>query len=343
MNQISTIAGDRLCIGCGFNLTGQPIVREETYDLLIARCPECGAVAPLQEYPTLGKWAGRSAALLAGLVTLFLVGMIFIGSLSLYGAARGMSQTANTPIANAIAGAYFEDVLEDVLGGGTINAPSDQAIESYLYQMQDELDGNAPTQRFLGVTPNAQATPTAGRDPATITEEAVTRARSRWVNEWATVDDLWWEQQRRDTYLSEIGGLTGILWQVPPGVWVMLVIIGFIYGMLLAITMLHRKRRWLVVFGIVPIALAAVFMIVWPPQPSTWFRMVGAQAFSLAEVMIWPTIRAAAIIVAYASIAAGLLAGRTLARLLLTLLLPPRLRGALATLWTCDGLPVPRP
>ena len=49
------IQGDRVCIACGFNLCGQRIVREPRYNLLIARCPECGQAATLQEYPLLGR------------------------------------------------------------------------------------------------------------------------------------------------------------------------------------------------------------------------------------------------------------------------------------------------
>jgi len=48
-------------VGCGFNLHGQPIVREAHYGLVMVRCPECAQVAALQEYPSLGKWAGRLA------------------------------------------------------------------------------------------------------------------------------------------------------------------------------------------------------------------------------------------------------------------------------------------
>ena len=62
---VSILVGDRLCTKCGYNLTGQPVLREPHYEMLIVRCPECGAVAALQEYPVLGRWAGRWAALLA--------------------------------------------------------------------------------------------------------------------------------------------------------------------------------------------------------------------------------------------------------------------------------------
>src|SRR5262249_5687552 len=58
---------------CGHNLFGQPIVRERHYGLIIARCPECGTVSPLQEYPTLGPWATRIGMILTGLWLLLVV------------------------------------------------------------------------------------------------------------------------------------------------------------------------------------------------------------------------------------------------------------------------------
>lgn len=63
--RVSTVVGDRLCAACGFNLTGQPVMKETTYNLFIVRCSECGTVASLQEYPVLGIWANRWASLVA--------------------------------------------------------------------------------------------------------------------------------------------------------------------------------------------------------------------------------------------------------------------------------------
>ena len=75
---LDTISGDRACASCGFNLFGQPITRESHYGLIIARCPECGSVAALQEYPALGKWTRRWTGALAGLWLVLLVA-IFAG------------------------------------------------------------------------------------------------------------------------------------------------------------------------------------------------------------------------------------------------------------------------
>lgn len=82
--RVSTLAGDRLCTKCGYNLTGQAVVREPHYDMLMVRCSECGSVASIQEYPLLGRWAGRWAMLIAAawfaLLIIFLVatsGLLF--------------------------------------------------------------------------------------------------------------------------------------------------------------------------------------------------------------------------------------------------------------------------
>jgi len=84
---VSTITGDRACATCGFNLLGQPIVREEKYGLFIARCPECSTVAALQEYPSMGRWARRIGALAAALWLL----IVIAGSFAMGGALLGFT------------------------------------------------------------------------------------------------------------------------------------------------------------------------------------------------------------------------------------------------------------
>jgi hypothetical protein len=95
--RVSTLVGDRLCTRCGYNLVGQTIWRETHYNLLIVRCPECGTVASVQEYPLLGRWAGRWAALLAAVWLLVCLGMLFATAGIMYGfsqeAARDSCRT----------------------------------------------------------------------------------------------------------------------------------------------------------------------------------------------------------------------------------------------------------
>ncbi len=104
--RVSTIVGDRLCVGCGFNLTGQPVFKESVYSLLIARCPECGIVAPMQEYPILGKWAARWASLAAaGWLVIILAGA-FALSMYTFGASMAASEVGSERFGDHIASAY---------------------------------------------------------------------------------------------------------------------------------------------------------------------------------------------------------------------------------------------
>lgn len=92
--RVSELVGDRTCLKCGYNLIGQPIVRERHYDLLMVRCPECATVAALQEYPMLGRWANRWAMLLAGMWFLVLCGMVLATGLTLSSLSSSIASAA---------------------------------------------------------------------------------------------------------------------------------------------------------------------------------------------------------------------------------------------------------
>jgi hypothetical protein len=92
--RVSTVTGDRLCTTCSYNLVGQMVLREPHYGLLIVRCPECGTVASVQEYPLLGRWANRWGAVLAALYFIFLLGMWPASSGTIAGMAVGIAEEA---------------------------------------------------------------------------------------------------------------------------------------------------------------------------------------------------------------------------------------------------------
>ncbi|MCA9286386.1 MAG: hypothetical protein KDA22_14265, partial [Phycisphaerales bacterium] len=96
--QVSQIGGDRCCVVCGYNLVGRPVVREPLYRLLIVRCPECGTVSPMQEYPSLGPWARRWAAVLAGGWFVAMLGLWALGTVVLVGLI-GVCSTEGTSVA----------------------------------------------------------------------------------------------------------------------------------------------------------------------------------------------------------------------------------------------------
>jgi len=109
---LGIVHGDRVCVSCGFNLSGQRIVREEKYNLLIARCPECGQVAPLMEYPLLGRWANRWAATLAGLWLLLFFAASFACGMTIFGLAMGTTEVVSDEAGIAISDAHRAWALE---------------------------------------------------------------------------------------------------------------------------------------------------------------------------------------------------------------------------------------
>jgi hypothetical protein len=106
--RVSTLVGDRVCIKCHFNLVGQPVVREPVYGMIMVRCPECSTVASLQEYPLLGRWAGRLAAALAALWLLLLIGGIFATAGILFGMSQGNTEMGSARLAELISRRHLE-------------------------------------------------------------------------------------------------------------------------------------------------------------------------------------------------------------------------------------------
>lgn len=104
--RVSTVVADRLCAGCGFNLYGQPVLREERYGMFIVRCPECAKIAALQEYPTLGKWATRWAIVLAAAWFLVAVAWTFGSAGATFGLAVGATETGSEAYSNVIEDAH---------------------------------------------------------------------------------------------------------------------------------------------------------------------------------------------------------------------------------------------
>ncbi len=87
---VGRIDGVRPCLQCGHDLHGQAIVREATYGLLIARCPECGTVAALSEHPRLGIWGKRLGATLMATMLTMLIPLLLLTALAIFGVAAGI-------------------------------------------------------------------------------------------------------------------------------------------------------------------------------------------------------------------------------------------------------------
>lgn len=53
--QVGRVELDRYCLGCGYNLREQAVRREPATNLLLCRCPECGAFEPANQATTASR------------------------------------------------------------------------------------------------------------------------------------------------------------------------------------------------------------------------------------------------------------------------------------------------
>jgi len=100
--RVSSLVGDRMCIRCAYNLVGQPVLREPHYNMLIVRCPECATVASVQEYPLLGRWANRWAAVAVGLWFLLMMGLWIGTGAMIFGFSVGIGEWAAEGMSDAL-------------------------------------------------------------------------------------------------------------------------------------------------------------------------------------------------------------------------------------------------
>ncbi len=272
--RVSALVADRACSRCAFNLIGQTIVREPRYDLLIVRCPECGTVAALHEYPLLGRWANRWAAMAAGLWFLVLTAATIGISAIIFGFTVGTHHLTSQTVAQRIATAY----------------------ESHL----------------RATNPQSQTTG------------------------WWNIDQQWWATFDKATLTAD-GIMRAMDWR-GFAIWIVaflvLVPLSCVWSVLLA----HRRGPSLLATYLTMPAIAAIFM---------GLSRVGTQwspnASDLAINEVMPVVLPLCLAFSMIPLAVGALIGRPLARLLLTLWLPPRLRVPLSFLWLCDGKTPPKP
>lgn len=118
------IRADRACAGCGFNLFGQSVTKEEHYGLAIARCPECGTVAALQQYPVMTHWVNRFRLIIGAIYVLILVGAFVASTAAISGFTFGATNIASQNLAEHIAFQYgsWSSRQSNATGQGTAPA-----------------------------------------------------------------------------------------------------------------------------------------------------------------------------------------------------------------------------
>lgn len=131
----SQVSTDRPCASCGFNLFGQMLHREPVYKLVVARCPECGTIASLQEYPAMSGWVGRWKLLLTVLWVLMLLGAL-IGN---FAASAGLNHATNE-----VASQNYADLL-GIQYAESIDQPSTNPLAARWTNLDyDWTRANAP-------------------------------------------------------------------------------------------------------------------------------------------------------------------------------------------------------
>ncbi len=299
-----SIQTDRPCSACGFNLHGQPTVRERHYAMLITRCPECGVVAALQEYPSLGRWAGRWAGLIAGVWFLVLIVGVFATGAVMMALASSVRSDAVEPLAIQIATEH--------------KAAQTAALTA-------SAAGTAATTAG-GATGNANLNWYASQEPG----------------KYNSIEIAWWEKQDAGALLaramaSEKGSLQWWAlwnWRAIPLIFVPL---GCFWAA--ALVAVPRRRVWVIA---IPAVGAAAFIQVFADADSavaTW--MIHTTAATLAAkltggMFFWLTLAAAAV-----TLGVSALIGRPIVRWMVRWLLPPGACAALGILWTCDGIDAP--
>lgn len=337
--RVSEIRGDRLCERCGFNLCGQMVLREGHYGLLIARCPECGQVAPMQEYPRRSKWARRVVAVAAAALVLLFAGMTIAIAAGAYGVARGVADVAARPLGAEIGVRFFDHVVQK-MRQEPLPAQWTQAEQAGWFHVLQVVSPAAVNSFTWGA---------AGPPPEEVvlaTEQQIALARQRVAAQgwWGWIDESWWQSQNRSAVRRAAGGG---LRELPVEVWLATFAVALALGVGLAVAQAHRRRLGLALWTLAPVGLALAAGVMWPPSVSVqawgWGGWTGTvMAHGLAQRALWPVALWTTLAVVLAGLLAGAMIGRPVARLALRAILPPRLVGAFGVLWLCDGLPPPR-
>lgn len=305
--RLGHIVGDRACVKCQFNLVGQPIFRERHYDMTIVRCPECGTVAALQEYPLLGRWANRWAMLLAALWLLVLLGGLALTANGLVRAVESVAQATSRDYAMSIAEHHHAWALKQT--GGITNF--------------EQLTGTLARYRWLVSDPSPQSYIDTAWWKSVDSASLYTLPG----NFWATI--RW----------------SGLWLLVPHSIWIFA--IGVLWAVAFIGVRRKVRLFLLMLIPIAlggTYSLLQLFSFLNDPSSVVWSDGgTITRASWCAGSRIGPWTGTISYIAFWLALGLGACLGRFIARLLVRALLPPRLRVPLATLWLADGLELPRP
>lgn len=338
--RIAVVSGDRACGSCGFNLHGQNVVREEHYDMLMVRCPECGQVASLHEYPVLGPWAKRVGFVLAAVWLLVMLAAVGATIGALMGGSIIASEAAMSGVTRDISAAHARHAEERL-----------KEIDSEIAKLQSLQDDSVLALSRKGAAPEEDQTVYAQRSVnlATLSSQ---RQTWQWMsqqgsmpNSW--VEEDWWKAHQDKSEFTQ-GFWRSIDWRISFWTLVGTGLMPLTAGVFWAVTAPRWRGRsrllaWFVftLLGVAGMVYATIMRLTFNDM-QVWSGMKVTQASSLARELLGLT----PTILAFAAMSLLLLFsmrfGRAWARLAVRALLPPRLRASFSFLWLCDGKDMPR-
>lgn len=348
--RVSILVGDRLCVSCGFNLAGQSVAREPHYRMLIVRCPECATVASLQEFPILGKWAARWGGVLAAAMILVTLAFALGTAGTIFGMSYGVTHVASKSLTDLMAKEHgvWAKSARDIQS-------SAQLVKATEALVVARADAQAATLASLAEPASAEL-----KEIAVAATLAVTQAEQRITSIQSTIDQQvqwqayydsnwvssdWLAQQDTDALVARARSegpkhMAGAI-----KLWLLQAIIVFALGVLWGVVLLHARARRMAIVCLVILALVAAMAAIQRTgggMTTTFMGTVQMEVTSevAARLMgIVPLAMSAGL--AAIPLFLGMISGRPLARLYVRLVLPPRLRGPLTTLWLTDGLSPP--
>jgi hypothetical protein len=277
-----------MCTRCGYNLTGQAVLREPYYSMLMVRCPECGTAAAVQEYPLLGRWANRWAAVLAALWLFVMLALLFGGSAAMYGASMWAVEMGSRNYTNSI-GDHWQ-----------------------RWAAQSTQQSQSTTAPFIRYSTNDF--------------------------------DKWLKTVGASTLLQDAGGRWGAIDWTRLYFGMPWLILPFVLGCTWAVALPGRTRAGLIVWGfivmLVSIGYCSLYIFSLYSQSASYNSGYWS-GYQFASNQLGPTLIGVSQAAQGVVLLIAILMGRPLARRMINIMLPPRLRSSLAFLWLCDGLAPP--
>lgn len=310
------IRADRACVHCGFNLYGQTVTKEDHYGLAIARCPECGTVAALQQYPVMTHWVNRFRALLTGLYLVLLLGFFALSTVGVSAFAINSASLASEPLADHIGLSFTIWTTEQA-----------QAAQAKSASPQTTTAAGGTTTTF---TLNGQAT-TVTTTPTTGVSYSPGSYR------WVTLTPEWIDNHM-DASISDFGSLWS---KRDPEIYVFMVPAAFVsvcIGIFWSVALLGASRKKALLVPLAAVLIGMVFLI-GMNMDDQYYLWASNVARHLYVSLIVPFFMGFQLLF----LAIGIWVGRAFARAVVRMALPPRSRLPLAILWTRDGLALPKP